>query len=255
MSVDPHELLSAYLDDQATADERRRAEELLATPEGQAAFDELWQIKQNLAQLPPVVPPSGVFTAFAAEHAGTSSHARWIASGAAVIAGAAVFGFASVASVGTADVDVAQLVELHTESVQLAGGGPAAAASDSPLPARLDDYDLRMAQRHKQMTAALYQGGDHAMTVVRVDGRPDWGSLSSGGASIDVDGEPGWMGEVAGHQVVIMQSNDVTYAVVAESADEVMMDAASQLPPGQRAGIGDRAVELCRKGLRHLGVG
>ena len=223
------EMLSAYLDDELTPDERRAVEDcLIDTPDLRAEFEAVRQARDAVRGLPPLeVPPelaqrwSGASSPTRAPRSRRRRRVRAVAASAA--ASAAVWGAALVAlpqsgvSAAAFALPLGELVSTHDEAVEHDGDPMAEVPSGSTAPAQPSaNVEMVYAAKHDGGFHIMYRDDQIEFSLFEHQGRVAWDRLPADGERVSIDGKPGWFGEIGGYDVMVVEGRGIVYAVVAK---------------------------------------
>jgi hypothetical protein len=278
---DPSELLSAYLDDELTADERAFVETALeASPQLRRELDEL-RATQTMLRALPLVEPAGAPTspveidASFADETGATGEAEAPAVDAPVVSldrhrrrrtfvGAALGAVAAallvVVGVGaTLDpMPIAPSVEefaaVHVGTSGDVGAFDAMDGDTMDDPAVLtslgDGMDRMAVYARDDLVHTVYSDGSHEVSVFHEPGVVDWESLPADGEMIVEGPVKTWTGVRDETVVAITERGDLMVVIVADAdmgADEAMdktMEVVEMVPPVSiERGLWDRLGE------------
>ncbi|MFN3214912.1 MAG: anti-sigma factor family protein [Acidimicrobiales bacterium] len=281
---DPSELLSAYLDDELTVDERALVDEALrASPPLRRELDELRATQTMLRALPLVEPESGRLPSIAADaavpdDADSATGAEAPPGDAPVVSldrhrrrrtfvGAAIGAVAAallvVAGVGaTLDpMPIAPSVEefaaVHVGTSGTIGAFDAMGGEtmDDPavLPSLGDGLDRMAVYARDELVHTVYSDGTHDVSVFHEPGVVDWEALPADGEMIVEGPVKTWTGVRDETVVAITERGDLMVVIVADAemgtdaAMEKTMEAVEMVPPVSiERGLWDRLSDAPR---------
>jgi hypothetical protein len=270
------DVLSAYLDGELTPSEAAAVRELLErSPEHRAELDRVEQARTWLRALPPVEPPEG-FTeqAIAAvkRPAAEPKKRKWgmlnlVATAAVWVA---VLGFVNMSRSNDVSPDAANLAQTHTEASagfggllgSLGAGRPEQKAAPQaelgePYWAPLSlpgDLGLRQVQISDNLVGLVYCNDTDLVMLYEEPGVLDPNAIS-GAQPMSVGGNEGWLLQTETSRVVIVQRDDIVYAVVGPPDGRLVDAVVAQLPAPPSPSLVDRLGDAGRGLLDSFGLG
>ncbi len=270
------DVLSAYLDGELTAAEAAEVRELLErSPEHRAELDRVEQARTWLRALPAVEPPEGfIEQAIAAANRPVAEpkKRKWgmlnlVATAAVWVA---VLGFVNMSRSNDVSPDAANLAQTHTEASagfggllgSLGAGRPEQQAAPQaelgePYWAPLSlpgDLGLRQVQISDNLVSLVYCNDADLVMLYEEPGVLDPNAIS-GAAPISVAGTEGWLLQTDTSRVVIVQRDDIVYAVAGPPDGELVDAVVEQLPAPPSPSIVDRLGDAGRGLLDSFGLG
>ena len=228
------DVLSAYLDGELTPAEATEVRELLErSPEHRAELDRVEQARTWLRALPPVEPPEGFIEqaiAVANRPVAEPKKRKWgmlnlVATAAVWVA---VLGFVNMSRSNDVSPDAANLAQTHTEASagfggllgSLGAGRPEQQAAPQaelgePYWAPLTlpgDLGLRQVQISDNLVGLVYCNDADLVMLYEEPGVLDPNAIS-GARPISAAGTEGWLLQTDTSRVVIVQRDDIVYAV------------------------------------------
>jgi anti-sigma factor RsiW len=261
MSEHLHELLSAYLDGEVTADERALVESHLAACEGcsleLAAADGSRLLLRSLPAVEPaagfldrVTTPAPVALGSRIRRDRRFGLVNLVAAAAVWIA---IIGFARIDRSGSSVADANPFVAAHQSVVPsfLAGNRQPAAPTEATkrhVPEVLAGrYEFVGVVRDYGRPQAIYSDGEHVMSVFSEPGRLNVSALPSSATRLLVNGTPAWQVVADGVQVVFIPRAADVVVVVGET-DDMMSGAAGAQEFATNNSLSDR-LEAAARGL------
>lgn len=254
MTTDVAALLSAYLDGELTADERRQVERALeANPGLRGELTELGQTRGLIRGLADVEPRRPLVATAPPRPPQHGRHRLALA----VVGVAAVW--LVVLSVGVSlgslpiAPDVDQLALQHASAGTTMDFEPMAFDEMADDPAVLDDVGHGMERaaiyQADDVTQVRYSDGQHDLSVFHQRGEVDWDEMPDAGEMAMMDDGPVWMSTMAGLDVLVTQRGDLVVTIVADGDmdQEMTMEASVMVPEVEMSeGLVDRLVDAPR---------
>jgi hypothetical protein len=274
---DSFELLSAYLDGELTQAEQVHVQELLST--SPAHRDELARVEQARAwvrALPLVEPPDGFLERAMASVANAAPAApkkhKWgmlnlVATAAVWVL---VLGFVNMSRSQHVSPDTAAFAQTHTEASAGIGGflGSLGAGQPEPQPPR--EYDLgepywaplslpnqlslRQVQINGDLVGLLYSNNSDLVMLYEEPGKLDMSKVANA-QPVSIQGNQGWMVQTDNALVLIVERNDLVYAVVGPLDGHLAQAVADKLPSPPSPSLVDRLGDAGRGLLGSFGLG
>lgn len=277
---DPSELLSAYLDGELTPDEEAEVRNLLAdSPERQAELAHLGEARTWVRGLGPVEPPEGfldqVITTVGRP---VQKPRKWgmlnvVATAAVWVA---VLAFVNMSRSDDVQPEVANLVQTHTEAsvgvggfISSLGGGepqPETRATATPpletevgepywVPTELPgELKLFAVSRSDDVVTLSYCNGPDVVTILEQPGHLDTDALPPATA-VEVGGVQGWQVDSERATVIIVERDDMVYAVVGHRDSGLVEAVAAEFPEPPSPSLAERLGEAGRSLLDSFGLG
>jgi len=273
---DSFELLSAYLDGELDLAETAQVEGLLAgSVEHRDELARLGQARAWLRSLPPVDPPEGFLEraiALAGQPVVEPKKRKWgmlnlVATAAVWVM---VLGFVNLNRSEHVSPDVANLAQTHTEASaglggllgSLGGGKPQQQQAPQvdlgePYWAPLSlpgDLTLRQVQLNGDLVGLVYSNDSDLVMLYEEPGRVSPSALE-GGREVSIDGSKGWIIDRGRTMIVVVQRDDLAYAVVGPSDGALVGAVATRLPSPPSPSFTDRLGNAGRGLLDSFGLG
>jgi len=273
---DSFELLSAYLDGELTEAERAQVDDLLAkSPAHREELARVDQVRTWVRALPPVEPPDGfldrAIAAVAQPPAPAKKH-KWgmlnlVATAAVWVL---VLGFVNMSRSHDVSPDAATLAQTHTEASAGFGGLLGSLGNGQPEQQAAPQVDLgqpywaplslpgeltlRQVQINDDLVGLVYCNDSDLVTLYEEPGKLDASALS-GARQVTVDGNEAWMLETENALVLIVQRDDLVYAVVGPPDGQLVQTVAAKLPSPPSPSLTDRLGDAGRGLLDSFGLG
>ncbi len=273
---DSFELLSAYLDGELTPAEVAQVQDLLErSPEHRAELGRVEQARTWVRALPPVDPPEGFIEqaiATANRPVAEPKKRKWgmlnlVATAAVWVV---VLGFVNMSRSNDVSPDAANLAQTHTEASAGFGGLLGSLGAGRPqqkaapqvalgepywVPLSLPgELGLRQVQINNDLVGLVYCNDSELVMLYEEPGELDPNAIA-GARPTSVGGADAWLLETGTSRVVIVQRDDIVYAVVGPLDSELVDAVAAQLPAPPSPSIGDRLGDAGRGLLDSFGLG
>jgi hypothetical protein len=279
---DPSELLSAYLDGELTPEEEAAVRDLLAdSPERQAELADLDEARTWVRGLGPVEPPEGfldqVITTVGQP---VQKPRKWgmlnvVATAAVWVA---VLAFVNMSRSDDVQPEVANLVSNHTAASvgvggflgSLGGGEPepqAPTRSTAPPPPETEvgepywvptelpgDLELFSVSVSGDVVMLSYSNGLEVVTILEQPGHLDTDALPPA-TPVEVGGVQGWQVESDRATVIVVERDDMVYAVVGHRDSGLVEAVAAEFPEPPSPSLAKRLGEAGRSLLDSFGLG
>lgn len=243
--------VSAYLDDELPAEERRAFEaELAASPELAAQVRSFGSLRSALRDLPEVEPPVDL-VAEGRRRRRVARARRTARPTLAIVAVAAawflVLGFGAGAVLPRVVPALDDLVDAHAAAATGAPNGFAEmdmAMTGEDHPETLGDgMELSAVYARGQLVLLSYSDGEHAVSVFEQPGVVDWQEMPDDGEMKPMaDDSMSWTKDMEGTEVMVISSGDTVRTVVADPGMGPMVDSVMSMADGADGGpsIGER---------------
>jgi len=273
---DSFELLSGYLDGELSPAEVSQVRDLLErSPEHRAELTRVEQARTWVRELPPVDPPEGFIEsviATADRPVAEPKKRKWgmlnlVATAAVWVV---VLGFVNMNRSNDVSPDAASLAQTHTEASAGFGGllGSLGAGRPQQQAAPLVDLGepywapvslpgglgLREVQINNDLVGLVYCNDSQIVMLYEEPGQLDPNAIA-GAQPTSVGGEDAWLLETGTSRVVIVQRDDIVYAVVGPLDGELVAAVAAELPAPPSPSLGDRLGAAGRGLLDAFGLG
>ncbi len=274
---DAHEMLSAYLDGELTPAEQAEVDQLIArSPEHRDELTRLEETRGWLRALPAVDPPEG-FIEQAIALAGRDVPAqpkkhKWGVMN--LVATAAVWvlvlGFVNLNRSDNVSPDVAGLAQTHTEASAGFGGLLGSLGNGQPDPGEAPQVDLgepywaplslpgdltlRQVGVNDGLVGLVYCNDANLVMLYEEPGQLDPNAMA-GAKETSVDGSRAWVLDTGHSRVVVVQHDDLVYAVVGPPDGELVEAVAEKLPEPPSPSLTSRLGDAGRGLLDSFGLG
>ncbi len=250
MSADGHldEVLSAYLDDEVTPDERAEVEAHVATcAECRSDLEAEREVRQMVRDLSAVDAPFGFYQRVLRDGPASEESPvkrRRIKFGLANIAATAaawllILGIANLNNRGSVDPAPAGYVAAHASVLGGLGGFGSQESQEKAksyeVPDRLaGTYQLAEITEINGLRQFVYSDGQHTVSMFLQRGELDESALPSDAEQVQVNGEPAWRVPSSIGDVIFVQQPGVVVVIVGPQPDQAASDVAGS--NGPRAG-------------------
>ena len=252
-------LLSAFLDDELTADERTYVESALLTDADlRAELDSIAATRNLVRDLPLLEVPDELAARLLRSSplgplAPRTRRSRTRAVALSALASIAFWAVFATSSGTTAIApDLASVVGAHLT----ASGGSVHAGADPSVvftaPGALDSYELVYVSRRGQVAHLMYTDGTSEISVFEQPGRIDWNRVPASGSRREVAGSNAWTGRVDGQVVMLIERRDMVYILV--SSTDAELEGASAMMPGTDKSLLDRLRSASRRTIELFGL-
>ncbi len=275
--ADAYEMLSAYLDGELTPAEQAQVDELIArSPEHRDELARLEEARGWLRALPQVDPPEG-FIEQAIVLAGRDAPAqpkkhKWGVMN--LVATAAVWvlvlGFVNLNRSDNVSPDVAGLAQTHTEASAGFGGLIGSLGDGQPEPQEAPQVDLgqpywapislpgdltlRQVEINNGLVGLVYCNDADLVMLYEQPGQLDPNAMA-GARETSVDGSRAWVVDTGRSRVVVVQHDDLVYAVVGPPDGQLVEAVAEKLPEPPSPSLVERLGDAGRGLLDSFGLG
>ncbi len=271
------DLLSAYLDSELAPAEVAHVEDLIArSPEHRAELKRVEEARTWLRALPPVEPPEGFLEraiAIAGRPVAEPKKHRWGAVN--LVATAAVWvlvlGFVNMNRSDNVSPDVAGFAQTHTEASAGFDGLIGSLGEGRPEQPEAPEVDLgepywapvslpgnlalRQIQVDRDLVGLVYCNDDLDLVMLyEQPGQLD-PTVIEGATKITVAGAKGWRIQNEGATVIVVQRDDLVYAVVGPPDGELALAVADRLPNPPEPSLTERLGDAGRGLLDSFGLG
>jgi hypothetical protein len=239
------DVLSAYLDDELTADERDDVERhLYECPECRSDVDAEREVRQLLRDLPPVDPPFGFYERLlrdGPEAAPAPPKRRRFRFGLANIAATAaawllILGLANLHKNGTVDPAPEGYVTAHASVLPSFGGSshqpPQEAAKSHDVPDHLaHTYEFQGVIEENGLQQYVYSDGTNTLSMFLQPGELNEDALPADATPVVVNGVAAWWVPTDAGNVVFVQQPGVVVVLVGPALDAAASDVAGSNGP------------------------
>jgi len=221
-------LLSAYLDDEISTDERTRVESaLIDDPDLRLELEGLAHARSLVRELPLLELPEHLAHNLTSRTplgplTGPRRRTRTRAVALSALASVAFWGMVATSGGATAVVpDLAGVVGAHA----LAVAKPNIAEADPSImftaPGSVESFELVYAGRRGELAHAMYTDGATEISVFEQPGRIDWGRVPVAGERVEMADAQAWTGRVDGQEVMLIERGGMVYTLVASARSEL----------------------------------
>ena len=277
---DPGELLSAYLDGELTPDEEAAVRDLLAdSPERQAELTHLTEARTWVRGLGPVEPPEGFLEqVIATVGRPVQKPRKWgmlnlVATAAVWVI---VLAFVNMSRSDDVQPEVASLMSNHTAASVGVGGFLGSLGGGEPephpqtrttappetdvgkpywVPTELPgDLALVSASVSDDVVTLSYSNGLEVLTILEQPGHLDENALPPS-TPVEVGGVQGWQIVSGRAMVIVVERDDMVYAVVGHREGGLVEAVAAEFPEPPSPSLAERLGEAGRSLLDSFGLG